>query len=164
MSLACVKNVKNEINSFIGRSELPKDEQTVIELLTYLLDYFYFVTNKCQNTSDNEIEGFDSSHNFYNINEDKKILEIKAKIIDYLEKKNYSPEDFTILELDTFDDCSKFMFSLIKSFLFYFKEYKIEKELKHIYYYIFHLIYYSVAFFFNILYILLKNQELFFKI
>ena len=46
------------------------------------------------------------------------------------------------MEVDFFDDSSNYISTLIKNFLFYFTDYKMNENMINIYYYLFHLIYY----------------------
>ena len=164
-----IEIMKNQIDDYIKCSKLENDEKNIIQLLSYLLDYFFLAIKKIEkeeeiakenddkfysindNNSDknNIIEVSKESNNII-INLENKILSKKSEILELLEK-THTKEEFHILNIESFDNSLEYISTLINNFFYYFSVYKIQKELIHIYYYIFHLIYY-------ILFSIIKNH------
>ena len=128
--LEFVKNLRKKINEYTNKigPSLEESEKDLLEILPQLLDYIYYI-----------IQNYDI------INENKQLDElssIKDKLLEFLEKKKYSKSEFYILEVGLFDKSSKYLTTLIENLYFYFEGYKLELNIKNIYYYLFHLIYY----------------------
>lgn len=128
--LEFVKNLRKKINEYTNKigPSLEESEKDLLEILPQLLDYIYYI-----------IQNYDI------INENKQLDElssIKDKLLEFLEKKKYSKSEFYILEVGLFDKSSKYLTTLIENLYFYFERYKLELNIKNIYYYLFHLIYY----------------------
>ena len=134
--LISVQVLKEKIKESINLSSLIDSEKDLIEILVNILDLIYdFILN--------------------NKKEVNKCLDIKTKIIKFTEKK-YTKTEFHILEVDSFDDSSNYISTLINNFLFYFTDYKMDDNLINIYYYLFHLIYYILLLVVNT-----KNKNIF---
>ena len=164
-----IEMMKIQIEEYIKCSNLENDEKNIIQLLSFLLDYFFLAIKKIEkeeeiakenedkfylindNNSDknNIIEVPKESNNII-INLENKILSKKSEILELLEK-THTKEEFHILNIESFDNSLEYISTLINNFFYYFSVYKIQKELIHIYYYIFHLIYY-------ILFSIIKNH------
>lgn len=142
MSLPCIKEMNQKISSLAASSNLDKHEKTLLLLLSSLLDYMHLSVIKF-----NEPEDLLNAEIRSIIDEDKSSLyiyyidDIKTELIKEL-RQNYNEEDFQVLSVNTFDQSSQFISSLIKNFLFYFPHFQLEDNSIHIYYYLFHLIYY----------------------
>jgi len=164
-----IEMMKIQIEEYINCSKLENDEKNIIQLLSFLLDYFFLAIKKIEKEEEeiakekddkfysinnnnldknNSIEESKESNNTI-INLENKILDIKSEILKLLEK-NHTKEEFHILDIESFDNSLEYITTLINNFLYYFSIYKIQKELIHIYFYIFHLIYY-------ILFSIIKN-------
>ena len=142
MSLPCIKEMNQKISSLAASSNLDMHEKTLLLLLSSLLDYMHLSVIKF-----NEPEDLLNAEIRSIIDEDKSSLyiyyidDIKTELIKEL-RQNYNEEDFQVLSVNTFDQSSQFISSLIKNFLFYFPHFQLEENSIHIYYYLFHLIYF----------------------
>ena len=165
-----IEIMKNQIDDYIKCSNFENDEKIIIQLLTNLLDYFFLAIKKIEKEEEIAKENEDK---FYSINDnnsyknniievpkesnniiinlENKILSKKSEILELLEK-THTKEEFHILNIESFDNSLESISTLINNFLYYFSIYKIQKELIHIYFYIFHLIYY-------ILFSIIKNHS-----
>ena len=164
-----IEIMKNQIDDYIKCSKLENDEKNIIQLLSYLLDYFFLAIKKIEKEEEIDKENDDKFYSINDNNSDKnniievskesnniiinlenKILSKKYEILELLEK-THTKEEFHILNIESFDNSLEYINTLINNFFYYFSVYKIQKELIHIYYYIFHLIYY-------ILFSIIKNH------
>ena len=133
MSLPCIQSLNKQIDEFIKKTNISKDEEAMLKLLSSLLDFFYLSVRK--------LYGKPRINEKFN-NIDEEIYSVKNELITYLEGLGYYSNDFSILKFNDFDDNSAFISSLIKNFLEYFGNYALEKNDQHMYIYMFHLIYY----------------------
>ena len=131
-SLECVKMLVKIINDYMSvkEADIADSEKHLLIILPKLLDYFYYVIQNIKNNHLNE--------------ESDKFTTIKNEILNYLEEQGYSKEEFRILEVELFDESEKYLHHLIRNLFFYFSNYKPDINLKNLYYYIFHLIYYII--------------------
>ena len=130
-TLQRINELKKKLNEYINiKSSLPQSEKDLIQTFPKLLEYFYYSFLDMLQKS--------QAHN-------AQLSLIKNEILDDLNKKGYTKEEFHILGTEVFDESDKYLSTLINNFYYYFSNYQQDINLFNIYYYIFHLIYYILV-------------------
>ena len=128
-TLECIKMLEKKIIDYMNLKGdmIAESEKHICDILVKLLDYFFNVIKNIK---------------YFSYEESDEIIKIKNEILEYLKKQGYLKEEFRILDIEVFDDSAKYLYILNKNLFFYFADYKPDINLKNIYYYLFHLIYY----------------------
>ena len=124
------KEIKLYLESYSIYSK--RVEKDVIEILKKLLNLFYSVINT--NAKGDLIDNNEEINKLFS--------EDKLQITTFLKDKGYQPKEFEILKDNDFDDHLIYLPTLMNNLYYYLNKYEFDQGNIHLYFYLFHLIYF----------------------